>query len=78
MAKKEEGFEKRLARLKEIVETLERGDLPLEQGVALYKEGLTLAKACGKQLESARNEVKLVSEGLLKEFEALESADGGD
>lgn len=78
MAKKEEGFEKRLARLKEIVETLERGDLPLEQGVALYKEGLTLARACGKQLESARNEVKLVSEGLLKEFEALESADGGD
>lgn len=78
MAKKEEGFEKRLARIKEIVETLERGAMPLEQGVALYKEGLTLAKACGKQLESARTEVKLVSEGLLREFEALESADGGD
>ncbi len=75
MARKEEGFEKRLARLKEIVETLERGDLPLEQGVALYKEGLTLAQACGRQLESARNEVKLVSEGLLQEFAALESGD---
>lgn len=78
MTKKEEGFEKRLARLKEIVETLERGDLTLEQGVALYKEGLTLAKGCGKQLESARTEVNLVSEGLLKEFEALESSDDGD
>lgn len=71
-------FENRLERLKAIVEKLERGDLPLEDGVALYKEGLELAKACGKQLETARHEVKIVSEGLLKEFEALEAlgADG--
>ena len=68
-----ETFEKRLERLKEIVERLERGDLPLEEGVALYKEGLKLAKACGKQLEGARHEVKIVSEGLVKEFEALEA-----
>lgn len=71
-------FEDRLARLKEIVEGLERGDLPLEEGVSLYKEGLKLAKACGKQLESARHEVKVVSEGLLKEFDALEALGAGD
>ena len=66
-------FESRLERLKDVVEKLERGDLPLEEGVALYKEGLELVKACGKQLESARHEVKIVSEGLVKEFEALEA-----
>jgi len=68
-----ETFEDRLERLRTIVEGLERGDLPLEEGVALYKEGLKLAKACGKQLEGARHEVKIVSEGLVKEFEALEA-----
>jgi exodeoxyribonuclease VII small subunit len=70
-----ETFEERLARLKEVVDRLERGDLPLEEGVALYKEGLALATACGKQLEAARHEVKIVSEGLAREFEALESLD---
>ena len=75
-----ETFEVRLNRLKTIVEQLERGDLPLEEGVALYKEGLELAKACGRQLESARHEVKIVSEGLVKEFEGLEAlgADSDD
>jgi len=74
-------FEKRLERLKEIVERLERGELPLEEGVALYKEGLEVAKTCGKQLEDARHEVKIVSEGLVREFENLEALgaeDGND
>lgn len=73
-------FEDRIKALKSIVEKLERGDLPLEEGVELYKEGLALAQACGKQLESARHEVKIVSEGLVREFEALESlgAEDGD
>ncbi|MEZ7198804.1 exodeoxyribonuclease VII small subunit [Pseudodesulfovibrio karagichevae] len=66
-------FEDRLERLKLVVEQLERGDLPLEEGVALYKEGLELVKACGKQLETARHEVKLVSEGLVREFDALDA-----
>jgi exodeoxyribonuclease VII small subunit len=66
-------FEDRLERLKLVVEQLERGDLPLEEGVALYKEGLELVKACGKQLETARHEVKLVSDGLVREFDALEA-----
>lgn len=71
-------FESRLERLKSIVDKLERGDLPLEDGVALYKEGLELAKSCGKQLETARHEVKIVSEGLVKEFEALEALGADD
>jgi len=75
-----ESFEERLTRLRDVVDRLERGDLPLEQGVALYKEGLALAQACGKQLEAARQEVRLVSDGLVREFEALEAmaAEDGD
>lgn len=37
--KKENLFEKKMARLQEIVSALESGDLPLEEGMALYKEG---------------------------------------
>jgi exodeoxyribonuclease VII small subunit len=79
--KDKDSFEKRLERLRGIVDALERGDQPLEQGLALYKEGLALAADCGRQLEGAKNEVKLVQEGLLKEFAALDAtADtpGGD
>ena len=72
MAKEKVSFEKRLERLRGIVDALERGDLPLEEGLALYKEGLVLAGECGRQLEGAKNEVKLVQEGLLKEFAALD------
>ena len=72
MAKEKVSFEKRLERLKGIVEALERGELPLEESLALYKEGLALAGECGRQLESAKNEVKVAQDGLLKEFAALE------
>ena len=71
-------FEERLERLKSIVERLERGDLPLEEGVALYKEGLVLAKGCSKQLEEARHEVKIVSDGLVREFGSLDGLDMED
>lgn len=67
--KKEPGFDARLAELQRIVAKLENEDLPLEEGVALFKEGVALAKSCRKQLESARNEVMLSSKGLLEPFD---------
>jgi len=73
MAKEKVSFEKRLERLRGIVEALERGELPLEESLALYKEGLALAGECGRQLQSAKNEVRLVQEGLLKEFATLDA-----
>ncbi len=77
MSKKDNNmsFEARLERLAEIVELLEDEDLPLERGVALYKEGTALAKACSKQLQEARNEVKVVAEGLLESFEDQDGED---
>lgn len=76
--KKTEDFESRLERLGKIVEELEKGDLPLERGVALYKEGRALAKSCRDQLEAAKNEVKVVSGGVLSEFEPETIGDEGD
>lgn len=47
-------FEKRLERVKEIVALLEGGDLPLEQGVKLFQEGVRLSRECSAELEQAR------------------------
>ena len=71
-------FEDRLRRLQEIVAALENGDLPLEDSVRLYKEGLALSGACREQVEKARNEVRLLTEEGLEPFDEtrLDEEDG--
>lgn len=76
--KKADDFEARLERLGKIVEELEKGDLPLEHGVALYKEGRELAKNCRKQLEEAKNEIKLVTDDMMLDFEPEDTEQDDD
>jgi len=59
MAKKSSEFEKNLQKLQKIVEQLEQGDLPLEKGVDLFKQGLSLVNSCRQQLEKAKHEVSV-------------------
>jgi len=54
MAKAQQTFEKRLERVREITALLESGDLPLEQGVKLFQEGVSLSKECAAELDQAR------------------------
>ncbi|WP_418764341.1 exodeoxyribonuclease VII small subunit [Mailhella sp.] len=70
MKKKEPTFEERLARLQAIVTALEAGDSPLEESVALYKEGLAHAAACREQLEKARHDIRLCTETGTEPFDA--------
>lgn len=69
MPPKKPDFEQQLERLAAIVEELEGGELPLEKGVALFKEGVGLAKGCREQLAKARHEVKLVAEEGLRDLD---------
>lgn len=46
-------FEESLALLEEIVQTLEVGDLPLEEATKLYEKGMRLARICNEKLEAA-------------------------
>lgn len=64
-SKDTKSFEEQLERLAAIVDDLEQGDLDLEEGVSLYKEGLAISKACAAQLEAAKNEIELVGGGEL-------------
>ena len=56
-AKKKQSFEEAMTRLEEIVERLEQEEAPLEEAVALYKEGLTLSAICREKLAAAEGEI---------------------
>jgi exodeoxyribonuclease VII small subunit len=51
-------FEQALARLEKIVEKLDDGNLPLDEAIALFKEGTSLAKICRDKLAEAEVQVK--------------------
>ena len=56
-------FEKAITRLEEIVETMEKGDIPLEQALELYQEGQVLLKSCQIKLAEAEKKLKILAEG---------------
>jgi exodeoxyribonuclease VII small subunit len=77
MAKKT--FENALARLEQITDELESGDLGLEKSLEKFNEGMTLVQFCNGKLEEAKSQVEL----LLKKDGELVSVpfaeeDGGD
>lgn len=57
----EANFESELERLKEVVGKLETGELPLEESVSLFREGMGLAKSCRERLAEARHEIETLS-----------------
>lgn len=61
-------FEDALAELQATVAQLERGDLPLEDSIALFERGQALAAHCGLQLDAAELKVRqLMPDGSLKQ-----------
>ena len=56
-------FEQAFAELEESVRTLERGDLPLEESLALYERGQELSAYCAKLLDEAELKVQQVEAG---------------
>lgn len=53
-------FEDCLQRLEEIVQQLEKGDLPLDQALALFEEGMKLSMSCRSELEAAEGRVEIL------------------
>ena len=51
-------FEHAIARLGEIVESLEEGEQPLEESIALFEEGMTLAKSSQEILDRAERRIE--------------------
>ena len=51
-------FEKKLGRLEEIVQKMEKGELALEESLRLFEEGIKLSRECYSNLNEAEAKVK--------------------
>ena len=67
-------FESALKQLEDIVQRLEKGELPLEESLKLYEDGIRLSRYCHAKLEEAEGKI----EQLMKDArgEAMLDAQG--
>jgi exodeoxyribonuclease VII small subunit len=57
----ESTFEEALGKLEAVVAQLEGGDLPLEDALRTFEEGVRLARVCAARLEDAEQRVRLLT-----------------
>lgn len=71
MSKKEQknSFESSLKRLEKIVETLEQGEVSLEDSLSLFEEGIQLSKECLETLNKAELKIKQLTKNLNGKFQ---------
>jgi exodeoxyribonuclease VII small subunit len=65
---KKKSFEEALAKLEQITKKLEEGDLPLEDSLKYFDEGVKLAELCNTKLNEAQKKIEI----LLKKNDGLE------
>ena len=79
MAKAKLSFEQALEKLEAIVSQIEGGEVPLEQSIEKYAEGIQLVKQCRTILDSAEKKIQLLAQseagGLEPAGELEEPAD---
>lgn len=63
-------FEESIKELEKIVKDLEDGEPSLDESLKSFEKGITLIKVCQKELESAENKIKeLTEDGETKSFQ---------
>lgn len=58
-----ERFEDALSKLEKIVSKLEDGEIPLEESLKLFEEGIRLSRLCNQKLEEAEKRVEILMKG---------------
>ncbi|MBQ4518124.1 MAG: exodeoxyribonuclease VII small subunit [Clostridia bacterium] len=69
--KSTKSFEQTMQELEEIVETLENGQVELDQALALFEKGIKLSRASQKFLDQAEQKVTRLTQeenGEIKEY----------
>jgi len=56
----ERSFEEAIARLDEIVQRLEEGNIALDESLNLFEEGIGLAKYCSERLDAAEGRLQIL------------------
>ncbi|TYP51641.1 exodeoxyribonuclease VII small subunit [Thermosediminibacter litoriperuensis] len=62
-------YEDAIARLEDIIEKLEKGNLSLEESLNLFEEGIRLTKICTKILDEAEGRVQVLIKDLNGEID---------
>jgi len=57
---KEVRFEEQMKRLEKIVDDLESGEMPLEESLKKYEDGVRLLRLCRKRLDETKRKVELL------------------
>ena len=65
----EKSFEENFSRLEMILEKLENEEIPLDETIKLYEEGLTLTKFCYDKLNNAELKIKEINKTLKGDIE---------
>lgn len=66
-------YEKAIARLEHIIEQLENNEIPLEESIALFQEGIELSQYCDDKLKNIQEKVaRIYEDSQLKVFESEE------
>ncbi len=68
-------FESSLQRLEEIVELLEQSNIPLDEALKLYEEGVVLSQTCADKLQQAELKIKKLSKSSNGGFQSLNQND---
>jgi len=63
-------FESAMVELEGIIADMEAGKLSLEDSLAAYKRGAELLTFCRARLDDAQQQVRVLEEGVLKDFSA--------
>jgi exodeoxyribonuclease VII small subunit len=63
MAMPKERFEDALNKLEKIFSKLEEGDIPLEETLKLFEEGIRLSRFCNQKLDEAERKVEILLKG---------------
>jgi exodeoxyribonuclease VII small subunit len=71
---KTQSFEAALAELEQVVADMESGKLTLEDSLGAYKRGAELLSFCRSRLDDAQQQVRVLEEGVLKDFTASPDA----
>jgi len=70
-----QSLEAALAELEKIVSSMEAGQLPLERALAAYQRGAELLKYCQAALQDAQQQVKVLENGILRDFKSDGNSD---
>lgn len=65
-------FEQAMSQLEDALKVLSQGDIALEQAVEQYKRGLDMANICQKMLRDAECEIRILQDGIEKDFHVEE------